>query len=386
MRDIKILLVSEDKNITGQLQAILSEYTNVDSILYKDLKGELDRIAPDLVFLVQQANDDTSIEAVQYIKTVNPISTVVFISISQDFNLLRSITRAGVSDFFIFPDEVTLLTGRVKSIIQVAADQMKSQEEVAASNQSFKRGRGQIYSFYSGKGGSGRTLISSTFAQTLSLESTAQVLLLDLNLQYGGIETYLSIESNRSLADLTPVINELNENHIRNVAEREKYSKLEVLLSPRDAEVAESLNDEFVTKLLRTCRRSYDFVIVDLPVNMNENTYTALEESDKIYYVLNLDTPSLQVLKQVEQLFRRLGISTEDRFEIVVNQISKDNELNVKDIKNLIPHPIESKINKDFKGLQPFINKGEPIRKESNEKKIIPFAKDIRKWVLSKLG
>ncbi|WP_433746726.1 AAA family ATPase [Falsibacillus pallidus] len=385
MIENKLLIISEDEAMKDQLRLILSEYKKVDAIQYEDLKTEIDRMAPDIVFLVQP-KDDSSVEAVQFIQSLNPMTVVVFISLTQDFNLLRGVTRAGASDFFVFPDEMTLLNSKLDSIIQSAVDRKKSAEEIAASSQSFTRGRGQIYSFYSGKGGSGRTLIASTFAQTLKLESTAQVLLIDFNLQFGGVETYLSIESNRSLADLTPVINELNESHIRNVSERENHSKLEVLLSPKDAEVAESLPDEFISRLLRTCRRSYDFVIVDLPVHMNEATYTALEESDKIYYVLNLDTPSLQVLKQVEQLFKRLGVEMDERFELIVNGIGKDNELNVGDIKNFLSLPIEAKLNRDSKGLQPLINKGEPLRKEANEKKITQFAKDIRKWVLSKLG
>lgn len=243
-----------------------------------------------------------------------------------------------------------------------------------------------IYSFYSGKGGSGRTLVSSTFAQTLKLESTAQVIFIDLNLQFGGSETFLSIESNRSLADLSPVINELNENHIRNVSEKEKHSKLEVLLSPRDAEVGESVTEEFIATLLRTCRRNYDFVVVDLPVQINEQTYRALEESDRIYYVLNLDTPSLQVLRQVELLFSRLGIDAKERMTLIVNKVSKENEIQPGDVKNLTDYPIEVKIKNDSRALQSYVNKGEIVRKEANEKKLPPFAKDIHKWVISKLG
>ena len=62
------------------------------------------------------------------------------------------------------------------------------------------------------------------FAQTMKLETTAEVILIDLNGQYGGVETMFSIESNRSLADLIPVIGELNESHIRNVSKTQEHS------------------------------------------------------------------------------------------------------------------------------------------------------------------
>lgn len=378
--EIKILLVSDEEQALNNLTGIFSDYKNVETVNYRELRSELDRLAPDLVFLIE-SQDDVSVDSIDYIHTVNPYLLVVYIAFSQDFDKLRNVTRAGVDDYFVLPDENTMLYGRMDSIILMAEQRKKQLVETASTNQSFKRGRGKIFSFYSGKGGSGRTLLSSTFAQTLQLESTAQVLLIDLNLQFGGAETYLSIESNRSVADLLPVIEELNESHIRNVSEKEKYSKLEVLLSPRDAEVAENLPEGFFSKLLRTCRRSYDFVLVDLPTVMNVHTYAALEESDKIFYCLNLDAPSVSMLKQVEGLFMRLGIEAEGRMELVYNEVGRENEINPTDLKEVLAYPVAFKVPRDMKGVQAHINRNEPFRKEAGEKKLIPFAKSIKKWV-----
>ncbi|MGD6879548.1 AAA family ATPase [Bacillus infantis] len=381
-----ILLVSDDKQISDQIMAqALQQQPNVQHAAPSEVRKEIDRIDPAVVLLVNP-EDESGVELVQYLHSEYPTIIIVFISKVQDFLLLRDASRAGATDFFVLPDEMSQFSERITRILLIAQEQ--SDDKVVpgiSSSQSLRRGRGQIYSFYSGKGGSGATLLASTFAQTLKLESTAQILLIDMNLQFGGAETYLGIESNRSLADLKPVINELNENHIRNVSEKEAHSKMEILLSPRDAEIAESLDEDFFTKLLRACRRSYDFVIVDLPSTMNANTYVALEESDVIYYVMNLDTPSLQVFKHVEDLFKRLGMDTEERLQIVVNQKGRENELSPSDIKNLIETPVGAEVKRDLKGVQTFINKGEPLRKAPKEKKMPPVAKDIRKWVLTLL-
>ena len=377
---IKILVIGDESQSLNHLAGFFNDFNKVETISHRDLRSELDRLAPDLVFLVE-SNDHSSVDSIDYIHTVSLNVPIVYIAFKQDFDTLRNVTRAGVVDYFVLPDENTMLYGRMESIILMATQRKQQMAETAAANQSFKRGRGRIFSFYSGKGGSGRTIISTSFAQTLKLESTAQVILIDLNLQFGGAETYLSIESNRSVADLLPVIDELNESHIRNVSEKEKYSKLEVLLSPRDAEVAENLPDGFVSKLLRTCRRSYDFVLVDLPTVMNLNTYAALEESDKIFYCLNLDSPSISMLKQVEALFHRLGFETEGRMEILFNEVGRENEIQPNDVKEVLSYPVAYKIPRDIKGVQAFINKSEPFRKEAGEKKLIPFSKSIKKWV-----
>lgn len=206
-----------------------------------------------------------------------------------------------------------------------------------------------------------------------------------MNLQYGGSETFLGIDSNRSMIDLIPVIHELNEHHIRNVAEKEPYSDMDVLVSPRDAEMAEKIDEEFITRLIRSSKRNYDFIIIDSPVMMDEKVYTALTEADQIYYVMNLDTISIRILKGVETLFRQLGIMTEERMDLVLNFTGRDNELTKKDIERFYSYPVAAEIRRDLKGVQSFTNKGEPLRKEFKERRLPPIAKDIRKWVRSML-
>ncbi|RLQ91165.1 AAA family ATPase [Falsibacillus albus] len=380
---LDILLVSSDEATHNQiLNSLDTDESNIGVIPPEDVVREVNRQTRDIIIFIQPEND-TAVELIQYIKSVNPSCYVIFLANTSDVTLLRNITKAGAEDFFIFPDELSLFLSRFPTITKNYSLKKHSQDE--PSKMGFGRGRGQIFSFYSGNGGTGKSIISSAFAQTLKLESTAEVILIDLNFQFGGIETLLSIDSNRSIADLTPVISELNENHIRNVSNTESHSKMEILISPCDAEVGETLNEEFVAKLLRTCRRSFDYVILDLPSSINNQVVTALEESDKIFYVLTPGTPELKVLKQYEELSVRLGIEIASRMEIVFNQTGKENEVQQKDIKNILRFPIAASIRRDIKGLQPFVNKGEPVRKISKERKLIPFAKDIHKFALSVL-
>ncbi|WP_421617159.1 AAA family ATPase [Brevibacillus sp. TJ4] len=382
--DMKILVVTNTDSIREMLHEALASQYSVQFTTSREVKKEIDRIAPDVVLIVQP-EDGTGVELVQYIQGELPEGVIIFLTEKQDFALLRDVVRAGAIEYILLPDELALLTDRLEKINELAQHQQRKKGAVA-TGKAFVRGRGKVFAFYSGKGGSGRTQLATGFAQALKLESTARVLLIDLNLQYGGVETFFSLDAGRTLADLVPVMNEMNENHIRNVAQRESHSKLEVLVSPRDAETAENMPEDFISRLIRASRRSYDFVILDLPTHMNEITYTALEESDAIYYVMNLDTPSVQTYRLVEELFRKLRIDTEGRLEIVVNQKGRDNELNVADLKGLISTPIAAEISRDHRGVQAAVNQGLPLQRVANEKKLVPAAKDIRKWVLAKLS
>jgi pilus assembly protein CpaE len=375
---LNILIVSNNDVLSGQLKTIAenTEENDVMTATLTDAIREMNRETRDIVIMTQ-SETDLDMEIVELMRQINPLVFIIFIAHQTDFVLLRNMMNAGVDEFFVFPEETSLFTGRFATTIKNYAIKKNSRE--TGKSFSFGKGRGQIISLYSGKGGSGKTVISSVLAQTLKLESTAEVILIDLNSQYGGIESMFSIESNRSIADLLPVMDELNESHIRNVSKTEQHSKLQILLSPTDAEVAESLSDDFIAKLLRTSRRAFDYVIVDLPTTVTGPVITAMEESDKIFYVLTPDTPSLKILKHYEELSTRIGMNLVGKMEIVLNLTSRENEVQEKDIKNIVRYPITATLRKDIKGLQPFINKGEPVRKVIRERKLIPFAKDVRK-------
>ncbi|RCW65846.1 AAA family ATPase [Saliterribacillus persicus] len=381
-KNLDILIVSEEEAITNQLLNALDQEENLITVIQNDdVSREVNRQTRDMVILIQ-SNKDYIVDQVQYIKSINPNTYVIFLATDSDINVLRSVMRAGAEEFFILPDELSLFISRFPTIQKNHQIKVRSEKEQTVT---FGKGRGHIFGFYSGKGGTGKSLIASTFAQTIKLESAAEVILIDLDMQYGGIETIMSLETNRSIADLKPVIQELNENHIRNVSQTEKHSKLEILISPCDAEVGEVLDEEFISKLLRTCRRSFDYCILDLPSHINSVSATALEEADKLYYVLLPETTSLKVLKYYEELCERLGINLQGNMEVIINNVAKETELKEKDLKELIRFPIATTIRKDYKGLQSFVNKGEPIRKAQKEK-LIPFAKDIRKFTNAVLG
>ena len=119
---------------------------------------------------------------------------------------------------------------------------------------------------------------------------------------------------------------------------------------------------------------------------MNVHTFAALAEADTIYYILTLDTPSIKMYKRVEELLQRLGLQIEDRVKFVTNGMGRDRELNVQDVKNILPSKSIVEVRRDFKGVQAAINQEQPLRQSESKKRLLPIAKDIRKWVLASIN
>ncbi|OYD06327.1 AAA family ATPase [Paludifilum halophilum] len=373
--EVRLLIVDEDEghaqDMYGRVANTLPQYLHITP---PEVRREIARLEPDIV-LLQEPSDESGLQLLHYISNELPDAVVIYLTNHRDPIKTRDLNRAGAFDILFVPEEITALGDVLNRAVKALKVQQKVKAEVSAG---FTWGRGQVGTFYSGKGGCGCSLVSATLAQTLQLDSNSSVLLVDLNLQYGGVETYLDVNHERSIYDLTPVLKELNDNHIRNVTAIEKESHMEVLVSPRDAEIAEQITEEHVQRLLRTARLYYDYILVDLPTEMNPIVYAALEEADKMFYLMTPDAPSIRTFGQVMDLYSKINVDPTDRLELILNRISKETELREKDVKQHFDFPILAELREDAKRVQQAINQGKPLRTGYKGKSSV-FLKDIKK-------
>jgi pilus assembly protein CpaE len=381
--DVKLLIISDDVGQAEEIKARVSNtFPNNQYLAPREVRREIVRIQPDIV-LLHEPKDDSGLQLLHYIKKELASTLVIYLTEYRDPIRARDVNRAGSFDILFLPDEITALSDVLNRAVKAKEAKQKAVSEATAS---FSWGRGQVIAFYGGKGGCGRSLIASTLAQTIQLDSNSSVLLVDLNLQFGGLETYMNVENSRSIYDLTPVLQELNDNHIRNVTTIEPNSQVEVLVSPCDAEIAEEVTEEHIQRLLRASRLYYDYILVDLPTEMNAIVYSALEEADRMFYVMNPDAPSMRTLNRVLELFNKLGVDPNGRLEILLNRISRETELTSRDVKQYFEYPIVGELREDTKKIQQMINRGKPLRASRRERGLTIFSKDIQKlarWLLS---
>lgn len=377
----KVLIISDDATLAEDFRSkVAAEFPQNQVIESSEVRREIVRLKPDIVLLHEQ-KEGTSIQLLPYISKEVPDALTIFITERRDPIRTRDVNRAGAFDILFLPDEIHALDDVLSQAVKALKN--KSAQEAAAAT--FSWAQGQVVTFYSGKGGSGRSLIASTLAQTIGLDSNASVLLVDLNLQYGGLETILKIDSGRNIFDLDPVLNELNDNHIRSVTTVEASSQIEVLPSPRNAEIAEQITEDHVQRLLRTARLYYDYILVDLPTEMTTLSYTVLEESDHIFYVMIPDMLSMSVFRTVLDLFSKLGIDPNDRLQMVLNRINRDTEISHKDVNRHFLFPVIANLREDSKKIQQLINQGGLVRNSRRERGISFFARDVQKlagWLL----
>ncbi|WP_270183004.1 AAA family ATPase [Alkalihalobacillus sp. CinArs1] len=317
--------------------------------------------------------DSDELEALQAI-TVPTSSFVIGITEDRSFDEGRRWVKAGAYDVMVFPDEIDRLSQLIVDI----------QQSLELTEQSFNRdsGNGIVHAFYSAKGGSGTTLLSILTAQSLRIHHDKRVILIDLNAQFGGVEPALGLEFSRSYYDLQPVLQELSLHHIENVSIRDERTGIDVLTGPANPAKAEEINEELITKVIRTCRAHYDHVILDVPSAISTISFTGLSESTAIHYILTPDSLGLRAFKNAMDLFERFQLSGRNHpVSLLLNRTHPKGELAEKDIARLLSKEVTASVRSDYFGLQPVLNMGEPFYKKKNDRGQSKATKDMKLFV-----
>lgn len=377
MAQVKVSIICDDTRAAQQLvQAVQFLDHSVGEVIDKPREAymHLDPKEPRIVLLAEPAEALNIAQAVQLLRKVNAAAPVVYLSRTRDFAVLREVYRSGVLDILHLPEELDQLDSVLeKARVQLRQSRRQREQQAAAG-----AGTGTIVSVYSGKGGSGTTFISVNLAQAIALNSSRKTLLIDLNLQFGGIHQLLDIRSERNLGDLHSVLKELTFSQLGNVLYRLDSSGLGILLSPNHPQEAENFRSEDIELLLAACRQYFDVILLDVPKELNEISISAISQSDQLLYVVNLGRPDIVRMQNVLDILDRYHLVREENVAIVINKFSRKSDVTRADLQKMTTLPVIGTISDDPKGnLQTCVNLGQPLLARAGEKGLKGPARDL---------
>ncbi len=187
-------------------------------------------------------------------KVIATYPQVRFIVLARESNekLLLRAMHAGVKHFLRKNRIATELSGLLKRFTQ--------QDHEAAGR------LGNIIAVFSCSGGCGATTVALNIANELRLATARRVLLVDLDVYYGAVASYLGVRGRYGIGHVLNHESRIDSALIESTAV--KYTeRLDVLLSPASAEVPVGgpLNYENLPAVAEACREAYDYVVIDAP-------------------------------------------------------------------------------------------------------------------------
>lgn len=327
---------------------------------FEEFLSDIFRFEPDIILtsIAFLALLDSS-QHEQLIGTL-PSSIIIAISDRESLDELRAALKLGAKDL--------LVAGKSKEHIRETIErnicQEKSRRDYLVKQDHFSdplpdREESQIIALCSGKGGVGKSFISSHLAAILAKLSQAKIVLVDLNIQFADLTTLLNIPDADKLPDLThliPIIDEIDANHLESVLWTHPEG-FKVLLSPRGSKSAEQLTEEHLEKILHSLSQEFDLIILDVPTSLNRLSLKAIARATSAFIVVTPDIPATQNGLLLLHHLEEIGLP-KDKFKLILNEMNRKSQLSSEELEKVFSLPVAAEIHQDHEAVSYFENKG----------------------------
>lgn len=376
MEKLNVVVLTEDmdlrihvKNKLPKDSFVISGYSDFSSAA--ELK--IESMFPDVVFCAVKGEvSDKQWTFIQniYLTVVGCVLFLMTDSMSVD--KLSKAAQVGVRqvvDMAIEPQELTA------NITSAAALEKKRSADLNLGT----RTRSRVISFFSGKGGAGKTTLSVNTAVALA-KKDKRVMLIDCDLQFGDVNLLLDLEPKDTIVELVQERGGIVIENIRTFS-MVHSSGVNVLCAPKSAEFAELVTARHIETIIDVLRPYYDFIIVDMPPTFNDVSITAIENSDEIMLVYNMEILSLKNAKVCLDILEQ--IQQRDKAQLILNK-NISSLIKVKDFETMFELPVFATVTNDIKTANLCLNKGQPIVLAMPKTPIAKELSDIAQRILIK--
>lgn len=289
------------------------------------------------------------------LRLTRPPLGVVLLRQHLDLGVLNEALRAGVREVADVNDPAGVLAACSRSLDlsrQLRGGSIPSQTGAEHAAQA------QVITVFSAKGGCGKTTLATNLAIALAGSGTRRVCLIDLDLAFGDVAIMLQLAPERTIADLIPVADRIDETGLRMMLTN--YSPgMDTLLAPVQPAIAEEISRDLVADVIHLARGMFDYVVIDTPPHFNDNVLAALDTSHLYVMVATPDLPALKNLRVTLDMFDMLDYRRENRI-VVLNRADSKVGLSTADIERVIRVPIAAYV-PSSRDVPISVNKGVPI-------------------------
>jgi pilus assembly protein CpaE len=289
--------------------------------------------APDLTLVVLDPDPEPALALIQGIVRANPAAVVLPASRTRDGDLILKAVRAGAREFLTLPVELEELLGAIGRLVRPASDAGPVAGRLGA----------QVITVVGASGGIGCTTLAVNLATAMAKDPDHSVVLADFDLLMGTVDACLDIIPDRTLLDVAQSVDRLDLTLLKRSLTRHA-SGLYVLPRPVALEDAARVEPEALRRVVGLLKAAFSTVVIDASKGLQASDLVALELSDAILMVVQLDLACLRNTARLLQLFRQYeGVA--ERTKVIVNRTgARYYEISLKKAEETLNMPVAYEI------------------------------------------
>ncbi len=383
---IRILIVDDIAETRENLAKLIGFET--DMVIAASAEGGQQAVEmakrerPDVILMDINMPGMDGITATEIIANTVPGSPIIMMSVQGEQDYLRRSMLAGAREFLVKPFSADELVNAIRHVHEIEKVKRARYEQVSPpphagggppAHSAGGATRGKIITFFSPKGGVGRTTISTNLAVALHQSTGQPVCLVDGSLPFGDIAVILNMSPKaKTIADLVGAFDQVDAEVMESVLVSHSTG-IKVLLAPPNPEAAELITGANIKKVLETLRESYAYVVVDTWPSFQEQVLTMLDVADVILTLMTLEITSLKNVRVFMEIVEKLGYD-EKKVQLVANRNDSSGGIKASDVESSLARKIPHTIVSDGRALVLAVNRGVPFVISHRDSQV---AKDI---------
>jgi pilus assembly protein CpaE len=310
-------------------------------------------LKPDIVLMDINMPVMDGITATEEINFRFPETSVVIMSVQEENEYLKRAMLAGARDYIVKPFSNDELVDTIKRVYRL--DREKKNSLVKKAHQTDP----QIISFFGTKGGVGKTTLAVNTAIAIRQKTRSQVVLVDLDLQFGDVAAAMNIKPLQSIADMVQESSEIDRELLESYLLVHKPTGVKVLCAPLKPEHGEIIGPSDIEKILKILKETYQYVIVDTACYFSDPVLTALEMSSTIFMVSTLDILAVKNTKMALNIMENLNMH--GAVHIILNCADETTGMKREDLEHALGCEVLCAVPTSNKTALSAINKGIPF-------------------------
>ncbi|HUG05768.1 MAG TPA: response regulator [Candidatus Limnocylindria bacterium] len=336
---------------------------------------------PHVILMDINMPDMDGITATEIISNTVPESPIIMMSVQGEQDYLRRSMLAGAREFLVKPFSADELINSIRHVHELEKVRRARYAPVApppapggpAAAAASGRETGKIITFFSPKGGVGRTTIATNLAVALHQITNKPVVLVDGSLPFGDIAVILNMSPKaKTIADLIGSFETADSDVIESILVQHSTG-IKVMLAPPTPESTELITGAHIKHVLELLRERYAYIVVDTWPSFQEQVIAMLDVADVILTLMTLEITSLKNVRVFMEVVEKLGYD-EAKVQLVANRNDSSGGIKASDVEASLGRKIPHTIVSDGRTLVLAVNRGVPFVISHRDSQV---AKDI---------
>ncbi len=320
------LLIEDMETVMGEAWGDLS---------FSDSIAFLEQLPPkgmEFVALAIDYEDEENLGLLEKVIAAAKGRDIKVILIAEDVTpaSLHQLLRGGADEFIPYP----LPENELRNAVERLRKPAPSPQAAAAPHDPILSGdsrNGAVIAVHGLAGGTGATTLAVNLAwelATLAKEDAPKVCVLDFDLQFGSVSTFLDLQRRDAVFELLTDTENMDDESFRQaLLVHEEH--LHALTSPADVIPLDMIRPEDINMIIDLAKSRFDYVIIDMPTTLVQWTETVLNAAQIYFATLEMDMRSAQNALRMKRALQSENLPFE-KLRFVLNRAPKFTDLSGK--------------------------------------------------------